>query len=267
MAFPNVQLSRRPLHFIYLCDCSGSMSANGKMQSLNQAIRQSLPEMVQVSQQNPEAQILVRVLSFSDRAQWHVASPTPVDQMLSQWSDLQARGLTAMGGAMCELAAVLRTPPMDQRALPPVLVLISDGAPTDDFSNGLRTLMAEPWAAKAVRLAIAIGHDADLEPLQQFIGPESGGGTASDGDRMPAGRGPDGDRMPGAPSGRSGRRPLQANDSNTLARYIQWASTAVVGAASMPRSQPGGGIPDTNVALPDLPPTLLDPADASQVVW
>ena len=270
MPFPNVQLTRRPLHFIYLCDCSGSMKANGKMQALNQAIRQSLPEMVQVSQQNPEAQILVRVLSFADRAQWHLAAPTPVDQVLSQWTDLQPGGLTAMGGAMRELAGVLRTPPMEQRALPPVLVLISDGAPTDDFSGGLRALMAEPWAAKAVRLAIAIGHDADLEPLQQFIGPEGGPGgdsAGAHGDRMPSGRGPDGDRMPGAPAARPGRRPLQANDSNTLARYIQWASTAVVGAASQPRSQPGAGIPDTNVALPDLPPTLLDPADASQVVW
>lgn len=233
--FPDVQLSRRPLHFIYVCDCSGSMQASGKMQALNQAIRQSLPEMVQVSQQNPEAQIMVRVLSFSDQARWHLGTPTPVDQVLPQWRDLEAGGLTAMGEAMEQLAAVLRTPPMDQRALPPVLVLISDGAPTDDFLDGLRTLMAEPWAAKAVRLAIAIGHDADLEVLQQFIGTDLG---------------------------RNPRRPLQANDSNTLARYIQWASTAVVGAASQPRSQPGG-MAHTNVLLPDLPPTILDPKD----VW
>jgi uncharacterized protein YegL len=233
--FPDVQLSRRPLHFIYVCDCSGSMQASGKMQALNQAIRQSLPEMVQVSQQNPEAQIMVRVLSFSDQARWHLGTPTPVDQVLPLWRDLEAGGLTAMGEAMEQLAAVLRTPPMDQRALPPVLVLISDGAPTDDFLDGLRTLMAEPWAAKAVRLAIAIGHDADLEVLQQFIGTDLG---------------------------RNPRRPLQANDSNTLARYIQWASTAVVGAASQPRSQPGG-MANTNVLLPDLPPTILDPKD----VW
>ena len=233
--FPDVQLSRRPLHFIYMCDCSGSMRASSKMQALNQAIRQSLPEMVQVSQQNPEAQILVRVLSFADQAVWHLGTPTPVDQVLQQWRDLEAGGLTAMGEAMKQLAAVLRTPPMDQRALPPVLVLISDGAPTDDVLDGLRTLMAEPWAAKAVRLAIAIGHDADLEVLQQFIGTDIGRNT---------------------------RRPLQANDSNTLARYIQWASTAVVGAASQPRSQPGG-MATTNVLLPDLPPTILDPKD----VW
>jgi len=261
--FPDVRLSRRPLHFIYLCDCSGSMRAGGKMPSLNQAIRQSLPEMVQVSLQNPEAQILVRVLRFADQALWHLGTPTPVDQVLPQWRDLEAGGLTAMGEAFRALAAVLRTPPMEQRALPPVLVLISDGAPTDDVSEGLRTLMAEPWAAKAVRLAIAIGHDADLEVLQQFIGSEPGAG----GERRSAGQGLDGDRRPGVPAQRPGRRPLQANDSTSLARYIQWASTAVLGAASQPRSQAGGTAPDTNVPLPDLPPTVLDPSDASQVVW
>jgi uncharacterized protein YegL len=260
--FPDVKLSRRPLHFIYLCDCSGSMQASGKMQALNQAIRQSLPEMVQVSQQNPEAQIMVRVLSFADRALWHLGTPTPVDQVLQQWRDLEASGLTAMGQAMEQLASVLQTPPMDQRALPPVLVLISDGAPTDDYLGGLRTLMAEPWAAKAVRLAIAIGHDADLEVLQQFIGPTPAADAGSSGNGMPGGRGVDGDRLPGSGIGRNPRRPLQANDSNTLARYIQWASTVVVGAASQPRSQPGG-IPEANVLLPDLPPTILDPKD----VW
>ncbi|MEB3199079.1 MAG: VWA domain-containing protein [Synechococcaceae cyanobacterium] len=257
MAFPNVRLTRRPLHFIYLCDCSGSMRAHGKMQALNQALRQSLPGMAEQALDNPEAQILVRVLSFADRARWHLQSPTPVDQVLSQWTDLSAAGLTAMGDAMNQLAAVLRSPPMEQRALPPVLVLISDGAPTDDFSAGLKTLMAEPWAVKAVRLAIAIGHDADLEVLQQFIGPEPQGAEGVHGGDV------DGDRLPGDPGQRSGRRPLQAHDSNTLARYIQWASTAVVGAASQPRSRPGGYSSDGNVVVPDLPPTLVDPVD----VW
>ena len=257
MPFPNVQLTRRPLHFIYLCDCSGSMQADGKMQSLNQAIRQSLPAMVEVSQQNPEASILVRVVSFASQASWHLAEPTPPEQVLHGWVDLKEGGLTAMGEALKLVSAALRTPPMEERALPPVLVLISDGAPTDDFIGGLRTLMAEPWAAKAVRLAIAIGHDADLDTLQQFIGPDNGRAGG-------AGVGPGGDRMPGQ---RSARRPLQANDSNTLARYIQWASTAVVGAASQPRSQIGGAVSEGNVPLPDLPPTLLDLNDPSQVVW
>ncbi len=264
MPFPNVRLANRPLHFIYLCDCSGSMAAQGKMQALNQAIRQSLPGMAEVARQNPEARVLVRAVGFADRARWHIAQPTPVEQL--QWHDLQAGGVTAMGEALELVAAELRSPPMEERALPPVLVLISDGQPTDDFEAGLASLLRQPWAQKAVRLAIALGHDADLEVLQQFIGSDPG---ARAGGGLPAGE------VPGASGqtplhrpGRSPRRPLQASSATALAQYIQWASTAVVGAASMPASRVAGTAAEGNIPLPDLPPTVLDPTDdVGPLVW
>ena len=262
MSFPNVRLANRPLHFIYLCDCSGSMAAQGKMQALNQAIRQSLPGMAAVARDNPEARVLVRAVSFADRALWHVATPTPVEQL--QWQDLQAGGITAMGEALELVAAQLSTPPMEERALPPVLVLISDGQPTDDFQAGLTTLMRCPWAQKAVRLAIAMGHDADLEVLQQFIGNEPQAAP------LPAGEiaGASGLAPRHAASGRSPRRPLQASNATSLAQYIQWASTAVVNAASMPASRTVQAADGSNIPLPDLPPTVLDPSDdVGPLVW
>ena len=220
-----------------------------KMQSLNQAIRQTLPAMAEVASDNPEAQLLVRAVRFSDRAEWHIAQPTPVEELQHAWQDLEAYGLTSMGQAMTLVADVLRTPPMEQRALPPVLVLISDGAPTDDYYAGLQKLFDEPWARKAVRLAIAIGHDAAVDELQKFIGPEGNSAQTNDGPAL---------------------RPLQANDARTLARYIKWASTAVVNAASRPVSEIGGDrLPSSqsNIPIPDLPPTLMDPTDMDQVVW
>jgi uncharacterized protein YegL len=219
------------------------MAAQGKMQALNQAIRQSLPGMTAVARDNPEARVLVRAVSFADQANWHIAEPTPVDGL--NWRDLQAGGCTAMGAALQLVAEQLHTPPMEERALPPVLVLISDGQPTDDFEAGLARLMREPWAQKAVRLAIALGHDADLEVLQQFIGP-----------------------APANQRERSPRRPLQASNATSLAQYIQWASTAVVGAASMPTSRLGDTAEESNIPLPDLPPTEMDPMDdVGPMVW
>jgi hypothetical protein len=155
---------------------------------------------------------------------------------------------------------------MEERALPPVLVLISDGQPTDDFEAGLERLLRQPWAQKAVRLAIAVGHDADQEVLQQFIGPEPR--APRGGAEVPGGSG-ELPRHPVAGPSRSPRRPLQASNATALAQYIQWASTAVVGAASMPASRLGQeGEPAGNIPLPDLPPTLLDPiGDVGPVVW
>ena len=205
MALPGGEISNRPLHFIWLCDCSGSMS-NGKIEVLNRAIRESLPEMKRVANDNPNANVLVRAIKFSDSAQWHVPTETPVNSF--NWTDLTAGGLTDMGKALFLVAEQLKMPPMTDRALPPVLVLISDGQPTDDFGSGLRALMNEPWGKRAVRIAIAVGQDADKDTLQKFIDhPEL--------------------------------RPLEANNAETLVRYIKWASTAVLKAASSPASQIG----------------------------
>src|SRR5437588_12987518 len=165
---PAGELATRPLHFIWIADCSGSMAVDGKIQSLNTAIKEAIPHMQDVADENPNAQVLVRAVRFSDGAQWHVSQPTDIADF--KWEDLDAGGVTAMGRALTIVADQLKIPPMTDRALPPVLVLISDGQPTDDFTKGLRDLMEQPWGKKAVRIAIAIGDDADRDVLRKFIG-------------------------------------------------------------------------------------------------
>jgi uncharacterized protein YegL len=130
------------------------------------------------------------------------------------------------------VAEQLKIPPMSDRALPPVLVLISDGQPTDDFEGGLKELLEQPWGQKAVRIAIAIGEDADNDVLQKFIAhPEL--------------------------------KPLQANNSESLVKYIKWVSTAVLKSASSPASQAAGAAaaPVTNVPVPDVPDAAPSTAD------
>ncbi|MFN6499109.1 MAG: hypothetical protein RMX65_019215 [Nostoc sp. DedQUE01] len=471
---PGGELATRPLHFIWLCDTSGSMSIDGKIEALNNAIRQALPQMRQVADENPNANVLVRALKFSHGAEWHIPNPTSLDNF--GWSDLiadplekpkldivfmvdtsgsmsdeinavksscvafadriikeganvrlglvgfgigghrggsiatykvhnlsrytigiwsltspqdfkkniQSLSLGLFGGGGCYLANrdtvdifpyVVRTfddssndkavsstlesfmerfkprnfednsqnsrilviisdeignneglsdivsqlksaaitahvlgvpkrngahesianmtggkfwdiskskgeqdfstllgtvaeaiakevtrklangtvsagtdmgtglemvaqqlkiPPMTDRALPPVLVLISDGQPTDDFASGLKALMAQPWGKKAVRIAIAIGKDAELDVLQDFIGNLE-------------------------------IKPLQANNPDALVKYIKWASTAVLKAASSPAtlttSASASGI-TVPIAAPPIPES-----DSAADVW
>lgn len=229
---PGGELATRPLHFIWIADCSGSMAVDGKIQALNTAIREALPHMRQVADENPNAEVLVRALKFSSGAQWHVSQPTPVADF--KWADLRTEGVTDLGRALTMVAEQLRIPPMSDRALPPVLVLISDGQPTDDFNQGLQALLNEPWGKKAVRIAIAIGEDADLEVLQKFIGhPEL--------------------------------RPLQANNPEALVRHIKWVSTAVLKSASAPASQAAGVAVGLNVPIPAPPVTPGGPQTAHDV--
>jgi len=102
MRRPGGELATRPLHFIWITDCSGSMKSSGKIQSLNTAIREATPHMQRVADENPNAEVLVRALKFSSGAQWHIAQETPVAQF--KWDHLAAGGSTDMGRALTMLA-------------------------------------------------------------------------------------------------------------------------------------------------------------------
>jgi uncharacterized protein YegL len=188
-------MARRQLHYIWILDCSGSMNAAGKLQALNTALAEALPLLRAAAEENVTADVLVRVAAFSDGARWHVAGPTPVEEF--RLPPITAGGLTDLGAALELVATALESPPIPERALAPVLTLVSDGQPTDDFRAGLRALLASRWGARSVRLAIAIGQDADREVLQEFIG--HGKGIA----------------------------PVQANSPEAVVDAIRWATTAV----------------------------------------
>lgn len=225
---PGGELAKRPLHFILLVDCSGSMQADGKIQALNNAAREALPALRDAAAGEPHAEVLVRVLAFSDGARWIVSQPTPVETF--DWTDLQAGGVTDMGRAMSMTAEVLAVPPMEPRALPPVLLLISDGKPTDDFSVGLNRLLSQPWGRAAVKIAIAIGRDADFDILARFI------------DNLEI-------------------KPVRADNPEQLVRHMRWASTAVK-AASRPQTDMV-----SPVAVPQPPSSPLAMTGVADVTW
>ena len=229
---PGSELASRPLHFIWIVDCSDSMIVNGKIQALNNAIRETIPHLRQVADDNPNVNVLVRAIKFSSGAQWHISQPTPVSEF--KWADLTADGVTDMGRAFLMVADQLKIPPMTERGLPPVLILISDGQPTDDISKGLQAILEQQWGRKAVRLAIAIGEDADVDVLQKFIG-------------------------------HSEIKPLQANNPEALTRYIKWASTAVLKSVSSPAVQNNNSLTIPPVLVPT--PTSNGSSSANDDIW
>lgn len=188
-------MARRQLHFIWILDVSGSMRADGKIQALNVAISEALPSLRAAADGNMSADVMVRAATFSTGAQWHSPEPTPVRDF--RWRPVEAGGFTDMGAALSLVAEGLKVPPMPERGLSPVLVLVSDGQPTDNFDDGLRRLLKTTWGSRAIRLAIAIGRDADQGVLQTFIGHDSG------------------------------QSPVLANNPDAIIAAIRWASTAV----------------------------------------
>jgi uncharacterized protein YegL len=190
-----------------LLDVSGSMVADGKIQALNAAIQEAIPHIQSAARNNPHVQVHIRSLTFASSVRWVTDEPQPVETF--RWTDVAAepRGFTELGLALSEMASAVADLSALDRGMTPAMVLVSDGQPTDlkapSFRKGLEELMAEQWGAKAVRLAIGIGRDADRGVLKRFIGhPEID--------------------------------PVQANNPQQLVDMIRWASTVAVGAASVP---------------------------------
>lgn len=196
-------VARRELHIFLLLDCSGSMRGD-RIASLNYALRTALPELRAVAADNPEVAVRIRVMRFSSQAEW-MGEASDVDEL--RLSDMAADGETHMGAALELLAAALTKEALPGRQLPPVILLASDGLPTDDVEAGLRCFLAAELASGSVRLGIAIGSDADIDILERFIG-------------------------------NSAVAPLRANNASALVEHIRWATTAPVRAASSPTNAP-----------------------------
>lgn len=196
---PKIPLSGKPqLHLVWICDVSGSMQGR-KIATLNHALREAIPYMRTVANKKPNTEVFIRAIKFSDGATWHIM-PTSVAGF--DWIDLHSGGVTDLGSALSMVAGQLMLLPLDEQILPPILVLITDGQPTDDYSRGLQALMAQHWGKKALRIAISIGSDTDDNILQKFI-------DCSD------------------------MKPLQASGPNELYMFVNWIATSVLQSALM----------------------------------
>ncbi|MBJ7359436.1 VWA domain-containing protein [Nocardioides sp.] len=199
-------LGRKPLHFIFVLDVSGSMLRGGRIQALNNAMAEVVPHLRDEARANPHAELLVRVLAFATETTWVVEEPTPIEQF--HWERLPAtpKGFTELGSALSVLAESLHE--MDNASgYPPAIILVSDGRPTDStgisFADGLQQVLDERWGAAAIRLALGVGRDADMHSLRRFIGNED----------VPL---------------------LRADNPQQLVEYIVWASKAASRGASRP---------------------------------
>jgi uncharacterized protein YegL len=190
---------------------------------------------------NPHASVFVNAIRFADEAHWMGEKLTPVSEF--RWQDIEAGGVTALGEALTMMGNALQPPLMTERALPPVIALVTDGLPTDDFHAGINHLLSKPWGRQAVRIVVAIGEDSASNEAQEifraFIANEA-------------------------------LRPFQANNPEVLVEAIRWVSTAVLKSVSSPVSQIAVGSqaapePDQEAPTPDSPGETAMPQDEVDV--
>ncbi|MBR4641649.1 MAG: VWA domain-containing protein [Selenomonadaceae bacterium] len=171
-----VEIARKMCSVIFLLDTSGSMSG-APIGAVNDAIKNVLPELISMNDSNPDNEIKIAIMTFDYEAKWVLGETELLapEDVQSYWKDLDANGYTSMGAAFRALNEKLSVSHGFMKrasgSVAPVLFLLSDGEPTDDYKSGLQELQKNGWYKIAVRVAVGYG-DFNEQILREFTGNE-----------------------------------------------------------------------------------------------
>lgn len=132
---------------------------------LNQAVQEMLASFAREEQLGHE--FLISVITFGGAVSLHLP---PMKASSVEWLPLTTSGETPLGGAISMARGLIEdkeaTP---SRAYRPVVVLVSDGKPTDAWKAPLADFVGSGRSMKCDRIALAIGAGTDEEMLRTFI--------------------------------------------------------------------------------------------------
>ena len=157
-----------------IIDASGSMTANGNIGKVNEAMREMAPQLVDIENAN-NVEIMLAPIIFNNGARWvGLLNNEPVRPSNFNWCDVQASGGTDLGSAYGLLREKLTRKEnggwLDGRkGLRPILLLISDGEPNMGWEANFGELKKRGWFKVAMRYAIAV-EGASLPVLEAFTG-------------------------------------------------------------------------------------------------
>nr|WP_314474675.1 VWA domain-containing protein [uncultured Capnocytophaga sp.] len=154
----------RRLPVYLLLDTSGSMTGEPI-----EAVKNGVQMMIHSLRQNPQAieTAFVSIITFDSDAKQLI----PLTDLASfQTVDLKAAGTTALGAALSLLAdklenEVTKTTLEQKGDWKPIVFIITDGVPTDDWQAGFQKLKA---VKKGLIVGCAAGNNADDKVLKEI---------------------------------------------------------------------------------------------------
>lgn len=145
-----------------LLDTSGSMEG-AKIGALNDAMSNIIVSLQGYAYDNG-ASIELAILHFARKAKWMYDKPKPILDFA--WKELHANGMTSLGAACLLLSEALEKENGESGEI--VIVLVSDGCPTDDYEGSFAILNQNKTFSTSIKFAIALGEDADIPSLLKF---------------------------------------------------------------------------------------------------
>ena len=165
-------VARRVLNVFYVLDVSGSMSG-APIATLNMAMGETIEALKNEAKGNADAIIKVAVLQFSTGSEW-ITNNGPEDlEGDFIWTDLTAGGLTDMGSALTELDKKLSRSSFLSSITGnylPVIIFMTDGFATDDYSKALAKARQNKWFHRATKIGFAIGDNPDIKMISEVVG-------------------------------------------------------------------------------------------------
>ena len=154
----------RRLPVYLLLDTSGSMTGEPI-----EAVKNGVQMMIHSLRQNPQAieTAFVSIITFDSEAKQLI----PLTDLASfQTVDLKAAGTTALGAALSLLAdklenEVTKTTLEQKGDWKPIVFIMTDGVPTDDWQAGFQKLKA---VKKGLIVGCAAGNNADDKVLKEI---------------------------------------------------------------------------------------------------
>ena len=144
--------AKKSMVIFFLVDTSKSMEGS-KLESLNRVMGDILPELIGVGEAGTD--VKVAVMSFSSGCEWITPEPVLIEEY-QRWEKLSRNSF-------------LRAPSLSYA---PVIFLMTDGYPTDNYKKGFEMLKKNRWFQYGLKVALAIGSNVDLDVLREFTDDE-----------------------------------------------------------------------------------------------
>ena len=197
----------RPLPVFILVDASGSMQGQ-KINMVNNSLKEMIASLSNI--EGAKGQIEISLIKISGDVEVIQPLKKVEDIVLPE---LEAKGRTPIGESVTKVVKMIEDKSIvPDRAYTPVIILISDGIPTDItremYDNSpllkeqylqwepLQSLHTSNRTKKCMKMALGIGQDADYELLKAFINK----------DNVPV---------------------IKATEVTTIAKFFEWVTMSV----------------------------------------
>ena len=168
------EIPRKTAFLFFLADTSGSMSGT-RIGAVNSAIEEVLVKIKEMNDTSADAIVEIAILTFGAGVQW-LTPNGPIKPENYYFNYLDASGLTPMGEAFRQLEEKLhQSSGFMQRAsgsYAPVIFLMSDGEPNDNWESNLALLKQNKWFQTSAKVALAVCDDvtANTPVFEMFTG-------------------------------------------------------------------------------------------------